>query len=97
MAPDYVILSGLVLSAAALTVANGWQSEPVAWRRLLLIVAVVVGCTVIFDPILVQLQLIDYDYSRTLGWKFFGAPVEDLAYALVAATLIPYLWERSKR
>ena len=95
MALNYILLSGAVV--IVLVAIFAVRPRMLEWRRLLIVLAVVVMLTALFDPILVRLGLIDYDYSRTLGLDWFGAPIEDFAYAVVAALFVPYLWERFKR
>jgi lycopene cyclase domain-containing protein len=48
--------------------------------------------TAIFDNIMIGVGLVDYDPSKISG-AFVGiAPLEDFAYPLAAAVLLPSLW-----
>ncbi|MCU1513091.1 MAG: lycopene cyclase [Microbacteriaceae bacterium] len=48
--------------------------------------------TAVFDNVMIAIGLVGYDHSRISG-SFIGlAPVEDFAYALAAALLLPSLW-----
>jgi lycopene cyclase domain-containing protein len=48
--------------------------------------------TALFDNFIVGSGIVDYDPTKILGLKLGFAPVEDFAYSLVAAILIPMLW-----
>lgn len=49
--------------------------------------------TAIFDPLMIHLGFFNYTDATILGWKFFGAPVEDFMYPLLAMILVPSVWE----
>ena len=53
---------------------------------------VVVALTALFDPIMIAVGLVAYDPSKLLGWYWFGAPLEDFAYALFAVPFVALLW-----
>lgn len=56
--------------------------------------AVVMGLTAIFDPIIIMLDIVAYDPTKVLGIYWFGAPIEDFFYAIYAVILIPLVWKR---
>lgn len=78
-----------------LTIVVYWPNK---WRRIIgsigLTIVVVLALTAIFDPIIVGLDIVAYDTSKTLGVTIFGAPIEDFFYAIYAAILVPFVWER---
>lgn len=60
--------------------------------------AVIIGCgillvlTVVFDNIMIGIGLVGYD-RKLISGVFIGiAPIEDFAYAVAAAVLLPSLW-----
>lgn len=50
--------------------------------------------TALFDPIIIALDIVDYDPSKLLGVYWFGAPIEDFFYALYAAIIVPLIWHK---
>ena len=53
--------------------------------------------TLIFDPLIIAAGIVAYNRQYTLGINFWQAPVEDIAYALAAAVLIPLLWKQYEK
>ena len=51
-----------------------------------------VALTVVFDTLMIAADLYVFDPDRILGIYVWGAPIEDLAYALAASALLPALW-----
>jgi len=66
-------------------------------KKWWLTLAIIIGLTAIFDPIIVALDIVAYDPAKVLGIYFFGAPIEDFFYALYAAILLPLVWQRFER
>jgi len=54
--------------------------------------AVLVVMTAIFDNFIVGSGIVAYDPRLLVGWYLGYAPVEDFAYTVVAALLIPISW-----
>lgn len=48
--------------------------------------------TLIFDNLMIALDFFSYAPSKILGVHIWLAPVEDFMYALLAAILIPTIW-----
>jgi len=48
--------------------------------------------TMLFDPVIIALGIVDYDPELIIGLRQFGAPVEDFFYSILAAVLIPAVW-----
>ena len=65
-------------------------------RRFLLAVcvtaAVLVALTAVFDSAMIAADLFRYDPAALVGVRVGRAPVEDLAWPLVAALLLPSVW-----
>ena len=92
---SYVGLNAVFLGLAALVAAVALWRRPAA-RRLyaasaLALVAVLV-LTAVFDNIMIGVGLVAYDPTLISG-AFVGiAPVEDFAYPVAAALLLPAVW-----
>jgi lycopene cyclase domain-containing protein len=64
----------------------------VRWKKLCFTVAALLIMTAIFDNFIVGSGIVAYN-PDTLSGAFIGfAPIEDFAYTLVAAVLIPLTW-----
>ena len=64
----------------------------VRWRKLCFTVAALLIMTANFDNFIVGSGIVAYN-PQTLSGAFIGfAPIEDFAYTLVAAVLIPLTW-----
>ncbi|MAU33915.1 hypothetical protein CL689_06520 [Candidatus Saccharibacteria bacterium] len=87
----YLILNLLFLLTAILFLPVQFRKPPTAfWIAL----GVVFVLTMIFDPIIIALDIVAYDQTKLLGIFIFGAPVEDFFYAMYAAIIVPLLWTR---
>ena len=49
--------------------------------------------TVVFDSLMIAVDLFRYDEAQLLGWSVGLAPIEDLAWPVAAGLLLPSLWE----
>ena len=61
-------------------------------RAILISLLLVVGLTAVFDPIMIAVGLVAYDPTKLLGLYWFGAPVEDVAYAVFAVPFVAAMW-----
>lgn len=66
-------------------------------RRMLQTVTCLFALTVVFDNLLIAAGIVAYNPGLTSGLKLGLAPVEDFAYCVAAATILPYLWEKFTR
>jgi lycopene cyclase domain-containing protein len=84
------LLLNLVFIGLLARVALKYRHKPskVWWLTL----AAVVALTAVFDPIIIALDIVDYTPQMTLGIKWFGAPIEDFFYAILAVGLVPLVW-----
>lgn len=48
--------------------------------------------TAIFDPLIIYFNIVGYDVDKTLGLRWFGAPIEDFMYSIMAIVMVPSLW-----
>lgn len=63
-------------------------------RAALLVLAILLLSTIIFDSLIIAADIVGYNMDSILGIYIVKAPIEDFAYAIVAALFVPYLWER---
>ena len=90
----------LLLNAVFLVIAGGitvvaLRLRPGFRRHLpaigVALVAVLV-LTAVFDNVMIGIGLVDYDPNRINGLRLGLAPIEDFAYPVAAALLLPALW-----
>ena len=84
------ILNLVVLVVLALVLAprlRGLRRGPLVWTAVIM-----VALTVVFDSAMITAGLVSYAPDKILGLKVGAAPIEDFAYTLVAALLMPALW-----
>lgn len=55
--------------------------------------AALVGMTAVFDSLIIAMGIVGYNNAHILGVYIGRAPLEDFAYAIAAALLVPALWE----
>ena len=81
------VLVLVVLAAVSWPVLRRLRAWPLVWASLLLCVL-----TAVFDTIMIDVGLYVFDPAKILGVHVWGAPLEDFAYAIAAAVLVPVLW-----
>lgn len=74
-----------ILAYRARVGARWWGQVALAW-------AVLTVLTVIFDSIMIAADLFRFDEDKLTGVTVWLAPVEDLAWPLAAALLLPAVW-----
>lgn len=93
----YLALSLPVLAAAALAGLLLARRLPSSRRRLhrravTITVLVLVALTAVFDSLMIAARLFHYAPAHVLGPRLGLAPIEDFAYPLVTALLLPGIW-----
>ena len=91
----YIILNLAVCAVVALAIA--FKPIRLSRRRLIITILGMLLLTAVFDSLIVGQGIVAYDEARILGIYIGKAPVEDFAYALVAAVAAPYLWNRKAK
>lgn len=86
----YVVLSVSVLALLALITIPTLRR--LSQRPVLLAALALIALTAVFDNVIVGLGIVAYDDALTSQVRLWHAPIEDFAYALGAAMLIPALW-----
>lgn len=88
----FVPAAAVVLLLAVLLVLPGLADN----RKVLICVAaslvVLVAMTAVFDNLMIASGLFDYAGHTLNGTRVGLAPIEDFAYPLAAALLLPGLW-----
>ena len=82
-------LSLAAAAAAWATVRRGLTAR--WWATTALTTAILLGLTVVFDSLMIAADLFRFDQRALLGVRLWRAPVEDLAWPLVAGLLLPSL------
>lgn len=67
------------------------------WAAVGLVFLVLAVLTVVFDSLMIWADLFRFDDEHMSGLRVGLAPVEDLAWPLAAALLLPALWTRLGR
>ncbi|KAE8763168.1 lycopene cyclase domain-containing protein [Georgenia thermotolerans] len=92
----YVGLAVLfLLVAAAVAAVATWRRRLGLgwWARTGVVAVVLLVLTVVFDSVMIAADLFRYDPAALAGPRLLLAPVEDLAWPLAAALLLPALAE----
>jgi lycopene cyclase domain-containing protein len=89
----YLLLNLAFLAAVALVaLAAILAHRAPRWRLVALAAIPLVILTAVFDNVLVGVGIVAYDPHRISGAHLGFAPLEDFAYAIGAAVLLPCLW-----
>lgn len=88
----YIVLNIIFMTAIYILLrAYAHTLLPCAFLFTLIVLLVL---TAIFDNVLIAVSFIDYNFSKTLGITVGRAPIEDFMYAIVAAFIVPVLWNK---
>jgi lycopene cyclase domain-containing protein len=89
----YTLLNAVFLAVVALVaVAALLARRAPRWRVVGLTALAVVVISVVFDNLMIGVGLVAYDEERISGIRLGIAPIEDFAYSIAAAVLLPSLW-----
>ena len=86
----YAILNG-AFAIVAIAAAHFLRGKT-DLRKVLITAATVLVVTAFGDNFIVGSGIVSYDSNKILGIRIGVAPIEDFAYALVAAFLVPVVW-----
>jgi lycopene cyclase domain-containing protein len=62
------------------------------WRAVLITAGGLLVATALFDNVMIGVGLVGYDRAHISGVFIGRAPIEDFAYTVAAAVLLPSLW-----
>lgn len=91
---NYWALNAIFLAVVAVVaIAAVVRARRRAWLpAVLLSLGILLVFTAVFDNVMIGVGLVGYDVDLIAG-AFIGiAPLEDFAYAIAAAVLLPSLW-----
>lgn len=77
----------LAVAIYAIRMRKWLRLKPIVWLLISML-----AMTAVFDNLIIGTGIVAYDESKILGLKIFLAPIEDFAYTLAAAILVPSIW-----
>lgn len=88
------IFLGVVAAVGCLALAKSSRGtrRPRPFWRFAILVLVLLAVTAIFDNVMIGIGLVGYDPAKISGAFIGVAPLEDFAYAIAAAILLPSVW-----
>ncbi len=85
----------MILNLAVLCLVGTVLWRQIHWRRpMIIVLMLLLVTTAIFDSLIVAQQIVAYDPAKILGISIGRAPIEDFAYAIASALMIPALWNK---
>ncbi len=88
----YAVLLAPLLTAAVIAVVVALRRRRRNWAALAIAAGALLVLTIVFDTVMIAVDLFRYDEALLLGPRIGLAPVEDLAYALIALFVVVALW-----
>lgn len=85
------MLNLLFLVTLVMFIPSRFTKIPKAWWVTL---GGLLVLTLIFDPLIIYFNIVDYNPDKIVGIMLFGAPIEDFFYAVYAACIVPLVWNR---
>ena len=92
---SYFLLDAVFLLAGAAVAALALNQRRVGRQRISAVgiaLAALLVLTAVFDTVMIAVGLVAYDPALLLGLRLGLAPIEDFAYPIAAAILLPSLW-----
>ena len=93
-------LTYILLDTVVLLVGFGlvWRwRKMLQWRPCHIVLGIMVLLTAIFDNLLILMDTFRYNPLLISGWLIGRAPIEDYAYTVAMAVIMPLIWERLGR
>lgn len=91
----YIMLNLVFFCFALLTLKLiGWLKVS---KKTFVSLIILIIATAIFDSLIIHFNIVDYDYSKTLGVAIGKAPMEDFFYAILAAIAAPNMYKGIKK
>jgi lycopene cyclase domain-containing protein len=78
--------------AAVVAIVAIFSRRPPRWLAALLAAGILLVVTAIFDNVIIGVGLVEYHRPMISGVFIGRAPIEDFAYPIAAAVLLPSLW-----
>lgn len=92
---SYLLLDAVFLVAAGAVATLALRQRRLDRTRLAaagIALAVLLVLTAVFDTVMIAVGLVAYDPALLMGFRVGLAPLEDFAYPVAAALLLPALW-----
>ncbi|TFB52044.1 lycopene cyclase domain-containing protein [Cryobacterium tagatosivorans] len=92
---SYLLLDAVFLAAAGAVATLALQQRRLDRTRLAatgIALAVLLVLTAVFDTVMIAVGLVAYDPALLMGFRVGLAPLEDFAYPVAAAILLPAVW-----
>lgn len=87
------LLASIGIGWGAAVLARRWDpSAKVSVAAVGIALAVLIVLTAVFDNVIIGVGLVDYDQSTLTGVMVGVAPIEDFAYSIAAALMLPGVW-----
>ena len=90
------VACALVFFLVAMANRKRSPQQKITWRAnkrpLAISLLVLLALTAVFDNLIIASGIVAYDEQLISGIKIGIAPIEDFAYTIVAALLLPTLW-----
>jgi lycopene cyclase domain-containing protein len=80
----------VVAVVGCLALAKSRRAMP--WLTIVGTLGILLLVTAVFDNVMIGIGLVGYDAAKISGTFIGIAPLEDFAYAVAAAVLMPSLW-----
>ncbi len=87
------LLMNLAFMLIAFVVLNSFVRKT-PWRVVLWTMLCMLGLTLIFDNVIIALDIVAYDPEKVSGIYLGLAPIEDFAYTVVAVLAVSSIWHR---
>jgi lycopene cyclase domain-containing protein len=89
---NYLVLDAIMLSVAAALFV--FRKPSISRKQFIVMLLSLTVLTVIFDNVIISLQIVTYHPEHLVGIYIGKIPIEDFSYTLAACLLVPVLWER---
>jgi small toxic polypeptide LdrA/B/C/D len=88
----YLLLDLVMLAVVAVVAAVALPRRPRLIAPIVITMAVLFILTALFDSVMIAVGLMVYSDAGRSGLEIGLAPIEDFAYPLAGAVLLPSLW-----
>jgi len=92
LAASVLVAVVAVVAVLRVTAGEGRGILPIATGAVVLCTLVLFALTAAFDNVMIAVGLMRYSARQITGLHVGAAPLEDFAYPLAAAILLPSLW-----
>ena len=89
----YLILNIGVMAVVLLLIA--FRPLNLQWYIIVRVALILLILTAVFDSLIIHVNIVNYDITKILGIYIGKAPIEDFAYAVLVAILVPYIWHKT--